>query len=180
MLIFAFCILGLLISLVLFGTKELINKGRDYVKNKSFIERDNFIQSIAATEEELEFANSDSTYDDIIDDVSYIINRRISQDMLRFYCNGNHKLNTTSLYYKTIVKYLRLAKIGKACDEYQTTSGVSVVLNTEHYNEVYRFYNLLAQYYTNLGIPTTVVVKACIGSDFLARMNLSIFEPKKC
>lgn len=179
MIIFAFCIFGFLISFTWFGCKEILNRGRDYARNKSFIDRDNFIQSIVATKEEIESANLDNDYNDIVDDISYIIGRKISQDMLRFYCNGNHRLSTTSLYYKTIVRYLRLAKIGKACDEYQTISGVSVVQNTDHYNKAYRFYSLLAQYYTNAGIPATVVVNSCIGSNILVKMNLSIFEPKK-
>ena len=178
MLVFAFCLLGLFIAFIKLGFDDVVDKSNDRKFKKAYKERDDFLTSITASKKEIEDANSDKDYTDVLDDIMYITNKECSNDLLRYYCYRIEKINNFGLNYKMAVEFIRLAKIGKVSEDFKVISGTSVVLNTEYYDEINRFYRLLAKCYSEAGIPTSVVIKNRMGDSPFVTMNLSIFEPK--
>lgn len=151
MLMFAFCLFGLMIAGVFKGIERGgIASGR-YLLNLAKSKRDERISSLAATENEIENARKADGYEDVVDDILYIVGRDWNRDC----CKRDIAKNKERFHFYTLRDFamiIRLAKNGKVYNDFFHLRGESVVQKSPYYGIFERFFETLAKYYKKAGV----------------------------
>ena len=176
MIIFAFCTFGLIFALIKYGIGKMNSNLNQKEFEQKYSEKKSFMESIKASPDEIERASDVSNLDDVLDDLSYILGREVKKLDHYYNVNTGAEFLKTALRIKDLVICIRLARIGKAnTDKIMYTSGILTSINSDYYNQVHRFYEVLANHFINSGIDMYVYEDDTFGTQ-LTNLNLSKFE----
>lgn len=176
MIIFAFAFFGILIAILNMGFKSANSKVCDYKLQRDFDRRDRLIASIKASRDDIDNSMSSDSFLDIVDDMKYITgDHKLTEEMCKYSFEGNYELWNQTKRWRPVISNIRLAKMGKVNDNAIEPYSIRVVKESETYNGVHRYYEVLAKYYNNIGIPMRVVEEGMCDSNFTF-LNLSGFS----
>ena len=152
MLVFAFCLVGVIVVLIKMGIGGAVDSIDKAATKKNIEDTEAFIKSITASKDEIEKAYDSTDYGDILDDLRYITNNKKSDISLIHICKTKQPCCQKALRWDKMAASIRLSKKGLTDGDYTNTRSVSVWDDTEDACILRRYFEVLSINYTNAGI----------------------------
>ena len=153
MVIFAICLVIVIVWLFKVGGESIGDRLRNASFQQGVNNRNNFVNSITATPEQVEWAEHTMDCSDVLEEMQEVAPELpLTLDSLNAKFKYRSKYFDQLNWYHMIVR-IRLAKMGKTKNNYLYECDTLVAARSESLEKTMRFYTVLARCFTEAGVP---------------------------